>query len=224
MIVSIAIAVLPVCRSPMISWRWPRPIGVMASIALMPVCSGSFTGWRCTTRRRLQLERAQLGVLDRALAVERLAERADHAAEERVTDRDRQHLAGPLDPLAFLDLAEVAEDDDADLAHVQVQRQAAGAVLELEQLVRHRGRQSLDPGDAVAALGDDADLLGRGGAGLVCSTNRASASLISSGRIVSSVIFLASFSSGCHQRCRERAGHAASVAGEARPAGRRRCR
>ena len=49
MIVSIAIAVLPVCRSPMISWRWPRPIGVIASIALMPVCSGSFTGWRCTT-------------------------------------------------------------------------------------------------------------------------------------------------------------------------------
>ena len=33
----------------MISSRWPRPIGIMASIALMPVCSGSFTGWRSTT-------------------------------------------------------------------------------------------------------------------------------------------------------------------------------
>ena len=41
-----AIAVLPVLRSPMISSRWPRPIGVMASIALMPVCIGSSTGWR----------------------------------------------------------------------------------------------------------------------------------------------------------------------------------
>jgi hypothetical protein len=40
MIVSMAIAVLPVWRSPMISSRWPRPIGIMASIALMPVCSG----------------------------------------------------------------------------------------------------------------------------------------------------------------------------------------
>ena len=49
MIVSSAIAVLPVWRSPMISSRWPRPIGIIASIALMPVCSGSFTGWRSIT-------------------------------------------------------------------------------------------------------------------------------------------------------------------------------
>jgi hypothetical protein len=37
MIVSIATAVLPVCRSPMMSSRWPRPIGIRASMALMPV-------------------------------------------------------------------------------------------------------------------------------------------------------------------------------------------
>ncbi len=49
MIVSITIAVLPVWRSPMISSRWPRPIGIIASIAFSPVCMGSFTGWRCTT-------------------------------------------------------------------------------------------------------------------------------------------------------------------------------
>ena len=49
MIASMAIAVLPVCRSPMISCRWPRPMAVIASMALMPVCSGSFTGWRWTT-------------------------------------------------------------------------------------------------------------------------------------------------------------------------------
>jgi hypothetical protein len=49
MIVSRATAVFPVWRSPMISWRWPRPIAVIASIATMPVYSGSFTGWRATT-------------------------------------------------------------------------------------------------------------------------------------------------------------------------------
>ena len=49
MIVSTTIAVLPVWRSPMISWRCPRPIGVIESMALIPVCSGSFTGWRSTT-------------------------------------------------------------------------------------------------------------------------------------------------------------------------------
>ncbi len=46
MIVSTATAVLPVLRSPMISSRWPLPIGIMLSIALMPVWMGSVTGCR----------------------------------------------------------------------------------------------------------------------------------------------------------------------------------
>ena len=41
-----AMEVLPVWRSPMISSRWPRPMGIMESMALMPVCRGSLTGWR----------------------------------------------------------------------------------------------------------------------------------------------------------------------------------
>src|SRR5438093_2088658 len=49
MIVSTAIVVLPVWRSPMISSRWPRPIGIIESIAFRPVCIGSLTGWRWTT-------------------------------------------------------------------------------------------------------------------------------------------------------------------------------
>src|SRR6516165_9756160 len=49
MIASMPIAVLPVCRSPMISCRCPRPMAVIASMALMPVCRGSFTGCRSTT-------------------------------------------------------------------------------------------------------------------------------------------------------------------------------
>ncbi len=49
MIVSMAIAVLPVCRSPMISSRWPRPIGTIESIDLSPVCTGSETDWRAMT-------------------------------------------------------------------------------------------------------------------------------------------------------------------------------
>ena len=49
MIVSMAIAVLPVWRSPMISSRWPRPIGISASMALMPVWTGVSTDWRTMT-------------------------------------------------------------------------------------------------------------------------------------------------------------------------------
>ena len=43
---STAKEVFPVLRSPIISSRWPRPIGTKASTALIPVCIGSFTLWR----------------------------------------------------------------------------------------------------------------------------------------------------------------------------------
>ena len=62
-----AIAVLPVVRSPMISSRWPRPIGVMASIALIPVCIGSFDGLAVDDARRLDSIRPRLVGLDRPL-------------------------------------------------------------------------------------------------------------------------------------------------------------
>src|SRR6202050_2221636 len=109
-------------------------------------------------RGRLRLQQAQFGALDRPLAVQRLAQRPDHAAQEGVADRDGQDLAGPLDLLALLDLVELAEDDHADLAHVQVERQAPDAVLEHEQLAGHGRGQALDPRDAVAALDDGAYL------------------------------------------------------------------
>src|ERR1700755_30812 len=46
MIVSIATAVLPHWRSPMISSRWPRPAGSIASMDFRPVCTGSDTPLR----------------------------------------------------------------------------------------------------------------------------------------------------------------------------------
>ena len=45
-IVSTAMAVLPVCLSPMMSSLCPLPIGTRASIAFIPVCKGEFTGER----------------------------------------------------------------------------------------------------------------------------------------------------------------------------------
>src|ERR671925_419410 len=135
MIVSIAIAVLPVWRSPMISSRWPRPIGISASIALRPVCIGS-----CTQRR---------GGMPGPLAVERIAERVDHAAEQALADRHVDDLLGPLDRAAFLDVAIVAEDHDADIVVLEVQRHAAGAVLELDHLAGLDLVEPIDPGDAV---------------------------------------------------------------------------
>ena len=47
--VSSAMAVLPVWRSPISSSRWPRPMGIIVSMALMPVAMGSRTDWRSMT-------------------------------------------------------------------------------------------------------------------------------------------------------------------------------
>src|SRR3954447_15495527 len=62
MTVSMITAVLPVWRSPMISSRWPRPMGISASIAFRPVCIGSCTDLRgmmpgaLTSTRRLSVD------------------------------------------------------------------------------------------------------------------------------------------------------------------------
>src|SRR5581483_5317793 len=51
---------------------------------------------------RLELERAALARLDRALAVERVAERVDDAAEQRGPDGHVRDAAGAADRIAFL--------------------------------------------------------------------------------------------------------------------------
>ena len=113
-------------------------------------------------RGGLELKGATRRGLDRATAVDRRAQRVDHATQVAVADGHRQHLAGALDALALLDQRTVAEEHDADLTDVEVQRQAQQAALELEQLVGHRRMQPLDPCDPVAGLDHAADLFACG--------------------------------------------------------------
>jgi hypothetical protein len=96
--------------------------------------------------------------LDHPEAVERPAERVDHAPDQFLADRHRDELAGALDLVALLDAQVVAEDDHADRALLQVEDLAEGAVREGEQLGRHRVAEAVDPGDAVAHLEHPADL------------------------------------------------------------------
>ena len=153
--------VLPVLRSPMISSRWPRPIGVMASMALMPVCSGSCTGLRPVMPGAwISMRRVQVGV-QRALAVDGHAEGVDDPADEAVADGHGEDAAGGLDRRPLLDggdLLALAEDHRTDGLLVEVQGEADGAALELEQLVDGGVGQAGDPGDAVADLEDATDL------------------------------------------------------------------
>ena len=152
--VSSATAVLPVWRSPMISSRWPRPIGTMPSMALRPVCIGSRTDWRSTTPgASVSIGANGLGE-DRPLAVDRLAERVDDAAEQLFADRHRDDAAGALDRVAFLDGQVVAEQHGADAVLLEVQRDAEDPVRELEHLAGHGALAAVHAGDAVAE-GDD---------------------------------------------------------------------
>ena len=105
------------------------------------------------------LDRIRHRARHRPLAVERLAERVHDASEQALADRDLEQPSGRADFIAFLQLGVVTEHDDADLGLIEVQRKAGDATTEVEHLVEHRVRESLDPRDAVADLADDADTL-----------------------------------------------------------------
>ncbi len=124
----------------MISWRWPRPIAVIASIALMPVCSASFTGWRAITFGACSSSSRKPSFS--------ISPRPSIGLPSGSTTRPRNASPTGTESTRPVRLTcwpssmpgEVAEDHDADLAHVEVQRHAERAVLELEQLVGHASR------------------------------------------------------------------------------------
>ncbi len=149
MMVSTATAVLPVWRSPMISSRWPRPTGTIASIALRPVCTGCDTDLRADHARRDLLDDVgHLGV-DRALAVDGLAQRVDHAAEQLGADRHLEDAARALDRVALGDVLVLAQDHRADRVALEVQREPEGVAGELEHLALHHVGKAVDAADAV---------------------------------------------------------------------------
>src|SRR6185369_12069152 len=94
---------------------------------------------------------------DRAFAIDRLAERVDHAAKQRVADRDRNNAAGAFDGVALFDFLELAEEHGADALFFEVQCHAVDAVRELEHLAGHRVFDAVDACDAVTERDDAAD-------------------------------------------------------------------
>ena len=151
MIVSIATAVLPVWRSPMISSRWPRPIGIIASIALMPVCSGSCTDLRAMMPGALisicGVSVASIGPLPSIGSPSALTTRPSSASPTGTSTICPVRLTVSPSRTVF----EVAEERDADVVLLEVEHQPDdAAVAELEQLAGHRAVQAVDAGDAVA--------------------------------------------------------------------------
>ena len=108
---------------------------------------------------RAGLDGPELLGVDGTLAVDRLADGVDNAAEKLLADGHGQHAFGAFDDVAFGDLGEVAENHRADLFLLQVQRHAVDAVRELQHFLGHAVGQAFDARDAVATLDDFADLL-----------------------------------------------------------------
>src|SRR5690606_18843574 len=99
--------------------------------------------------RGLHVDAAALGRLDRALAVDRIAQRVDHAAEQAGANRHFHDSARTLYRVAFLDVAVVTENHDADIVDLEVQGHSADATGELHHLTGLDIVQAVDAGDTV---------------------------------------------------------------------------
>src|SRR5262249_3938842 len=99
---------------------------------------------------RLHVDALAFSRLDGSLAIDRVAERIDNTAEQSLADRHVHDGAGPLDSVALLDVAIIAEDHDADIVGLEVERHAADAAGELDHLAGLDIVETIDAGDAVA--------------------------------------------------------------------------
>ena len=136
-------------------------MGVMASIDLMPVCIGSCTGWRpmmpgawISMRRSSAPTMAPLPSIGSPRALTTRPSMASPTGTERMRPV-ASHRGALLDLGGRL---AVAQDHGADRVLVEVEREAEGAALELEQLVHADVGQARHAGDAVADLEHAADL------------------------------------------------------------------
>ena len=108
--------------------------------------------------RRHEFDRAALAGDDRTLAIQRVAERIDDAADHGVTHRYAQQATGAFDFVPFVDREEVAQDDHTDRVLFEVEGQAVDAAGKLDHLAGHHARQSIDARNAVADLQHAPDL------------------------------------------------------------------
>src|SRR5690606_30207990 len=98
--------------------------------------------------RRLHFDAAAFVRNDRALAVDRVAERIDHAAEQALAHRNVDDGAGALDAVTFADLGIGAEDHDADVVGFEVEGHALHAIGELDHLAGLDLVETVDARDA----------------------------------------------------------------------------
>ena len=113
--------------------------------------------------RRLHLDATAFGGLRRTLAVDRIAQPVDHAAQQVLPYRNVDDGLGALDRIAFADGAVLAEDDDAHVVVLEIEGHSLNAPGEFDHLA------GLDPVETVNArypVADGQDLPHLGDLGL----------------------------------------------------------
>ncbi|CDN44416.1 hypothetical protein BN871_EV_00020 [Paenibacillus sp. P22] len=115
-----------------------------------------FTGHDARCRR---FDRTASRRRDRTVAVKRLAQSVDNAAQKSVAYRNFHDAARTLHLVAFTDVRVRSKDNDTDIALLKVERHAYNAVGELEQLAGHSVLKAVHASDTVADLDNRSDLV-----------------------------------------------------------------
>ena len=134
----------------MISSRWPRPDGYQAVERLDAGLHRLLDRLARDDAGRLHIDARALIGLDRTAAVDRVAQRVDDAAKESLADRHVDDGAGALDDVAFLDVAVITKDDDADVVGLEVQRHPLDTAGKFDHLAGLHLVEAVDASDAVA--------------------------------------------------------------------------
>ncbi len=100
--------------------------------------------------------------IDRTLAIDRAAQRIDHASLEFRANRHFEHAPGAAAGLAFLEALVFAQHNRADRIALEVERHPVHAALELDHLAVHHLGQAVNPHDTVGHADDGALVLGLG--------------------------------------------------------------
>src|SRR5262249_11124274 len=108
--------------------------------------------------RRIALDRPELLGVDRALAVDGLAEGVDDAPDQRFAHPHLGDAPGPLDHVPLADGAVLAEEDGPDVVLLQVEHHPDNVLRKGEQLPGHRPFEPVHAGDAVSHLDHATDL------------------------------------------------------------------
>src|SRR5690606_36016525 len=97
----------------------------------------------------LDVDAATLRGIDRALAVDRVTKTVNDATKKFRADRHVNDGARTLDGVAFLDVAVVAEDHDADIVDLEVQRHTADTAREFDHFTCLDIVQAVNAGNTV---------------------------------------------------------------------------